>query len=157
VADVLSYADPPTYHRVRAARVVWGTALAVSGSMLAFFLLAFGDAPKPAFPKGLLLLLAAGSFLGILINFVLAHGSSELRIAGERLYLRVKPDAPERVVDLADIQHLAMAGAKGQRHYLRLRDSECIEIPEELVVPMKPFLAALHAAAPHIPAKPKKV
>jgi hypothetical protein len=150
----LSYEAAAAFHRVRSERLVHGVGLAVVVAMAVYT----AHMPRAGLADrlvldGALVLLAAFAVREAW-KLLRARGGWSIRIAGDRLYLRLADDPSERSVEIHDLEHVMEAryGSGNQRHgkvFLLLRDARCWEIPAELLFPRRPLLRAILRAAPH--------
>jgi hypothetical protein len=150
----LGYEAATAFHRVRSERLVHGVGLAVIMAMAAYSSHSLGhDRIDRVILAGIFAVLAY--FLVREVRALLRSRSAwEVRIAGDRLYLRLAGDPSEQSVELSDLQHVMVAeyGTGKQRYakvFLLLRDSRCWEIPHELLFPRRPLVKAILRAAPH--------
>ena len=155
----LAYEAATAFHRVRSERRVHGLAVAVFlGIMTCFVLFA-----RLAGRGGWMVRLFMGGLLVLVAYFLVREGWAmlrsrsawEVRIAGDRLYLRLAGDPSEQSVGLGDVRHVMVAkyGTANNRYskvFLLLCDSRCWEIPAELLFPRRALFRAIRRAAPHV-------
>jgi hypothetical protein len=149
------YETATVFHRVRSERLVHGVAVAVLLAMMTYAVFALRGGRLDRLVLNGVLVLLTFFLLGELRALLRSRSAWEIRIAGDRLYLRLAGDASERSVELCDVQHVMVAdyGTGKQRFskvFLLLRDSRCWEVPAELLFPRHKLVHAILRAAPRI-------
>jgi hypothetical protein len=155
----LAYEAATAFHRVRSERRVHGVAVALFLGIMTYYVLFSRLARR----GGWMVRLFVGGLLVLVTYFLVREGWAmlrsrsawEIRIAGDRLYLRLPGDASEQSVELCDVRHVMVAkyGTGRNRHskvFLLLCDSRCWEVPAELLFPRRALFRAIRRAAPHV-------
>jgi hypothetical protein len=152
----LNYEGPTVFYRARSERRVYGTDLAIALAAMTGAALFFYFRRDPVSRLMLIAILVVIVFLGLRTMRALLRSRSgwEVRIAGDRLYVRRPDSETEQSVELSEVEHVMLTGpgAGNNRHtqmFLLLRDSRSWQVPGELQHPRRPLVRAILRAAPH--------
>ena len=155
----LAYEAATAFRRVRSERLVHGLSVALSLGVMTWCVL-FG---RLAARGGWMVRLFVGGGIVLVTCFMLreawamlrSRSAWEVRIAGDRLYIRLPRDPSEQSVGLSDVRQVMVAKYgtgrnRSSRVFLLLCDSRCWEVPAELLFPRRALFRAIRRAAPHV-------